>query len=122
MNKRLIAALVIIVLFAGFAVYSFQSSLNPYVTFAESLRSGSRSQVMGFLVAKEQIGYNPDTGLLNFLLEDEEGTRALVVYDGARPNNFEHAESVVVIGKFNGEVFVAEKLLVKCPSKYEEQD
>jgi len=33
----------------------------------------------------------------------------------------EHSTSVVVIGKYSGEDFHAQKLLVKCPSKYEKQ-
>ena len=41
-----------------------------------------------------------------------------VVYNNPKPANFEDAESVVVEGKMNGDVFEAEYILVKCPSKY----
>jgi cytochrome c-type biogenesis protein CcmE len=35
------------------------------------------------------------------------------------PGNFEQATQVVVRGKQSSEGFIADKLLVKCPSKYQ---
>ena len=32
---------------------------------------------------------------------------------------FETADKIVVIGKYEGDVFVADKILMKCPSKYQ---
>jgi cytochrome c-type biogenesis protein CcmE len=42
----------------------------------------------------------------------------------AKPANFEHAEELVVIGKFSREknIFVADKVLTKCPSKYKKEN
>jgi cytochrome c-type biogenesis protein CcmE len=42
-----------------------------------------------------------------------------VVLDGAKPNNFEIATSVVAKGSINGDHFHAKEVLTKCPSKYE---
>jgi cytochrome c-type biogenesis protein CcmE len=44
-----------------------------------------------------------------------------VRYHGLKPANFEEAISIVAIGRYDGseKVFVADKLLVKCPSKYQ---
>jgi cytochrome c-type biogenesis protein CcmE len=44
-----------------------------------------------------------------------------VVYPNPRPANFEDAERVVVDGRMEGDTFMAEHILVKCPSKYNEQ-
>ena len=42
-----------------------------------------------------------------------------VEYRGVIPGNFDQAVSVVAIGKFAGDHFEAQQLLVKCPSKYQ---
>ena len=51
-----------------------------------------------------------------------------VVYYGAKPQDFERSEQVVIVGKVvpgpskqeNKAVFVADQILTKCPSKYTE--
>ena len=57
------------------------------------------------------------------MLQDQDGKMVKVVSDETRPPNFEQAISVVAIGRYDeGKgAFMAEKLLVKCPSKYQEQ-
>jgi cytochrome c-type biogenesis protein CcmE len=42
-----------------------------------------------------------------------------VVLDGAEPNNFKMAESVVAKGKVTDGYFHATDILTKCPSKYD---
>ena len=42
-----------------------------------------------------------------------------VVYRGIRPGNFKDAISIVAIGRYHDNRIEAEKLLVKCPSKYQ---
>jgi len=42
-----------------------------------------------------------------------------VAYKGLKPGNFHDATQVVAIGRFHRGTLEAEKLLVKCPSKYQ---
>jgi len=42
-----------------------------------------------------------------------------VVYHGVIPGNFDQATMVVAIGRYQEGRFLAEQLLVKCPSKYQ---
>jgi cytochrome c-type biogenesis protein CcmE len=60
-------------------------------------------------------------GYFTFTMKDAAGLSLKVRYEGAKPLNFEHAANVVALGSYNaGEKrFEAEKLLVKCPSKYQ---
>ena len=118
-NPKLLIGVVLIIIFSAFAFYSFSSTLNPYVTFAEAAQRSGNVQVSGYLI-DDNISYDLGSRQLRFYLEDGEGTQVLVSYNGAKPDNMEHADSVVVIGNFDGEIFQAERLLVKCPSKYEE--
>jgi cytochrome c-type biogenesis protein CcmE len=45
-----------------------------------------------------------------------------VVYRGIKPANFRDALSIVAIGRYESGALHAEKLLVKCPSKYQGQE
>jgi cytochrome c-type biogenesis protein CcmE len=45
--------------------------------------------------------------------------RLKIVYTGMVPGNFDQATSVVVRGKYSDSLFIADQLLVKCPSKYQ---
>ena len=119
-NKlKWVIGVLIILVFAFFAAHSFRSTLNPYVTLAEAARTERQVQVIGYIMTPETIGYNQTTGKLQFKLIDDEGSETLVIYGGAKPDNLEHAENVVVVGIYRNGIFEADKLLVKCPSKYE---
>jgi len=120
MKYKVIIGLIAITVFAAFAFHSFRLALNPYVTFAEAANATGSVQVSGRLVG-EEASYDLKSGALAFYLEDEAGARMPVRYQGAKPGNFEHADSIVIIGSLEGDIFKAERLLVKCPSKYEEE-
>jgi cytochrome c-type biogenesis protein CcmE len=92
---------------------------NPYVSFAEARQmKGEYVQIIGARNPTTQVKSEP--GRLSFSLADKTGGTIDVVYSDIKPLNFEHADQIVVLGKFNASqnVFVADKLLVKCPSKY----
>ena len=54
-----------------------------------------------------------------FYMKDDNGEEVRVVYDGAKPNNFELADAIVVKGRYQDGYFHANDILTKCPSKYE---
>ena len=120
MKPKFYIGIAVIIIFSIYALSAFSSSVTPYVTFRESFDSSRNVQVMGYFTL-EEARYDLEKGHLEFELEDIEGTRVRIHYHGAKPANFENAESVVVVGKYDGTagVFKAEQLLVKCPSKYE---
>lgn len=107
--------------FAGFALLSFQQTLTPYVAFAQARSLERTLQVAGELV-EDSSQYDGDAEALLFRLrEPTTGETLNVVYHGLKPANFEEAVSIVAIGRYEPAVgsFQAEKLLVKCPSKYQ---
>ena len=55
-----------------------------------------------------------------FDMIDENGFKQKVLHSSPMPTNFTKSEQVVIVGSYNGENFIAEKILLKCPSKYEE--
>jgi len=104
--------------FVGFGLSAFQKTLTPYLSFDEARKSRGVVQVMGGL-DKESDRYDTSREELFFELLDPAGGRMPVAYKGIRPGNFEDAISIVAIGRFKNGRIEAEKLLVKCPSKYQ---
>ncbi len=104
--------------FVGFGLTAFQKTLTPYLTFDEARKARGIVQVMGAL-DKTSDRYDTGKEELAFELLDEGGARMPIVYRGIRPGNFKDAISIVAIGRFRDGRIEAEKLLVKCPSKYQ---
>ena len=121
MKRKLLYALGtgLLLAFAGFAFTSFQQQLTPYVGFREAQSMDRTLQVAGALV-RNSSSYEDGT-LLFTITEPETGETMRVAYRGVKPGNFEDAVSVVAIGRYDAgqRVMAADKLLVKCPSKYQ---
>jgi cytochrome c-type biogenesis protein CcmE len=68
------------------------------------------------------IGVQKSTDNLSFtfLLKDEQGKEQKVVHHEPMPPDFLRSEKIVIIGHFEDDVFLAEKILLKCPSKYQD--
>jgi cytochrome c-type biogenesis protein CcmE len=49
---------------------------------------------------------------------DEKGKESKVVYHNPEPTDFERSEKIVIVGSMEGDHFEASKILLKCPSKY----
>jgi len=109
--------IVLLVAFAGFAFTSFKQTMTPYVTFHEARTMSRTLQVAGGLV-RGSSRYH-DNAPFFVIKEPSSGQTMQVRYLGVKPANFEDAISVVAIGRYQGDRMNADKLLVKCPSKYQ---
>jgi cytochrome c-type biogenesis protein CcmE len=107
-------------LFVVLGVTAFQKTLTPYLTFDEARKARGVVQVMGAL-DKTSDRYDTAKGELLFDLVDNHGAKIPVAYRGIKPGNFKDAISIVAIGRYDRPAgrIEAEKLLVKCPSKYQ---
>ena len=118
MNLKVVLAVALLGVAVGVGVTSFKKTVTPYISFAEARRSSGLVQVNGVLADKKYV-LEPDRQYLSFRLRDAKGEVMPVEYRGVVPGNFDQATSVVAIGRYQGERFEAEQLLVKCPSKYQ---
>ena len=116
--------LVIILAALGFGMTAFKTSLVNYVPFADARRATDTSvQVMGAPVPGT-LNYSTGEHALHFILSDEHGQTLPVIYHGPKPEDMDSASAkgtkIAVQGAFDPaqHQFVADKLLVKCPSKY----
>jgi cytochrome c-type biogenesis protein CcmE len=122
-TKYLIGGL-IVALVVGYLIFSAaQGSAAYYLTIEEIQQQGSsvRNVRVAGNVVGESIVWEPRDLRLAFDMVDESG-RLSVVYSGSRPDMFRDKAEVVVEGKLGPEgVFEARTMLLKCPSKYEEE-
>ncbi|HWN41631.1 MAG TPA: cytochrome c maturation protein CcmE [Thermoanaerobaculia bacterium] len=112
---------VLLLAFAGFSLSSFKETLTPYVNYKQARELDRVVQVAGAL-EKGSSKYVDTQDFLYFTLKDPESKDVMRVrYKGLKPANFEDAISIVAIGQFDegAKEFEANKLLVKCPSKYQ---
>jgi cytochrome c-type biogenesis protein CcmE len=117
-KKGYIVAAALAVAFVLLGVTSFTKTLTPYLSFDEARKARGTVQVMGGL-DKTSDRYDTATQRLSFDLVDDRGARMPVTYGGIKPANFKDAISIVAIGRYRDGRIEAEKLLVKCPSKYQ---
>jgi len=113
--------LVVIICALAFGAKAFVTNLTPYVSFADARRAQGTVQVMGAL---DKASISSGASGLDFTLIAKDGSndRIPVTFQRTRPANFEMAIEVTAIGKWDGRVFRADNLLVKCPSKYQGTD
>ncbi len=80
------------------------------------LKKDAQGQVVGLQVDEGKTSFT-------FTMIDNEGMEQQVYYNEPVPADFARSEQVVVIGSYKTEaMFVADKILMKCPSKYQETD
>ena len=122
MKRAYWAGAILVVGFLALGLSTFSRSMTPYVSFAEAKAAPRTVQVMGAL-EKGTSRYDTNTKTLLFTLYDEKTKTSIPVsYTDVKPANFEDAVSIVAIGRYDNGVFAAEKLLVKCPSKYQGEE
>ncbi|MBN1138676.1 MAG: cytochrome c maturation protein CcmE, partial [Anaerolineae bacterium] len=96
-----------------------------YLTVSEVKALGPdqtrNSRVAGKIVA-DSVQWDTAEFHLAFEIEDETG-RLSISYNGPKPDMMADAVEAVAIGKYDlaKQVFTADELLMKCPSKYEEK-
>jgi cytochrome c-type biogenesis protein CcmE len=120
MKKTHIAALIFIVI-AIAAVISTVYDADTYSDFAQARQyPGRQFHIIGDLVVDMPIEEWIEDNVLifSFFLKDRNGDQQQVLYLGGRPQDFEKLDKVVMIGRFEKDVFIASQLLLKCPSKY----
>jgi cytochrome c-type biogenesis protein CcmE len=88
------------------------------VSFAYAQEANRSVQVKGLAIDGTVVLVDDES--FTFRMEDLEGGTATVYHKGPIPQNLMEADNVVVVGRFdeNG-TFVAQRILVKCPSKYQ---
>ena len=98
--------------------------LTTYTTFEDARNTGKKVKVVGQLAKDKEMVYDPtiDPNYFTFFISDSEGEERKVVLHAAKPQDFEKSEQIVVTGEMQGDDFMASDLLMKCPSKYKDEE
>lgn len=121
MKPKLIIGIVAIVGFTSLLMYNFGNSISTYVDF-EQAEGMEGAHVVGTWDDSKDYGFSMESRNFSFFMKDESGNVHKVIYPKTKPNNFEEADQLVVIGEMENGVFYANDMLMKCPSKYNDGD
>lgn len=131
MKKTHIIGLIMIAVAIGLLVTT-AGDASTYVTFEDAYqmsREGddAKIHVVGQLTTNETgevTGIEPGQDQLSFsfMMVDDNNNVQQVYYNEPMPPDFLKSEKVVVIGSYHDDLFVADKILLKCPSKYQETE
>jgi len=112
-------AIVLLSIVLGY--YGLSASMRPYTTqiseAATSTQGCSSQAFWGAPANTTRLGSSPSCSKIR------PAKKIKVISSEPKPSNFEQAVSIVAIGHYDAKSgdFIAESLLVKCPSKYQEQ-
>ncbi|WP_407429715.1 cytochrome c maturation protein CcmE [Arcticibacter sp.] len=123
MKKSSIIGIIIIAIAIGVIISTYADS-STYGSFSDARESQTELHVVGQLNKQKKLIYNPqeDANYFAFYLLDKQGKECKVVFSGAKPQDFERSEEIVLTGKMVGDEFQASKILMKCPSKYNKDE
>ena len=133
MKKSHLLILTVIAIAIGILVTT-AGDVSQYVSFKEARElaaegNTTKVHVVGKLprdAQKRPVGleYDPmtDPNYFAFTLVDTNRVAQRVIYNNPKPQDFDASEQVVITGCMKGQVFMADNILLKCPSKYVKKD
>jgi len=130
MKKTHILGIVVIAV-AIVVIISSVGDASSYVTFNEArdLSQAGKNKMVHVVgqLAKDASGSvtgiesSDDKLSFTFQMVDNNNDLQKVLYKEPMPPDFMRSEQVVVVGNYHQDLFVADKILLKCPSKYQEE-
>jgi cytochrome c-type biogenesis protein CcmE len=116
-NKQKYILILIIIIALFFSMFTMRNMLTPYVSFTEAKSSNREVQIIGS-INKDTVQYK--NNILYFILTNNEN-KIKIQYKAEIPKHFESTKQVVIIGSYNQnkDIFIANKILTKCHSKYQ---
>ena len=131
MKKSHILGIVVIAVAIGI-IMSTAGDASSYVDFGQAMEmastgNDSKIHVVGTLKKTPDgtvVGIESAENKLSFsfMMLDANLREQQVYFAEPMPVDFLRSEQVVVVGAYHDELFVADKILLKCPSKYQEQE
>ena len=122
--KKIHIISLIMIVAAVALLLSASKDMSSYATFSQAEATESSVKVVGVLSKDKEMHYRPeeDPNFFSFYIKDTDGIERKVILHEAKPQDFELSEQIVVTGKMKGENFLASSLLMKCPSKYKDEE
>ena len=122
MNRNIIIAFVLIAIGIG-VFFSMSKDVSTYASFTIA-ESGERVKIVGMLSKDKAMEYDPQNkpNSFSFYMKDTNGHEKKVILNKPKPQDFEMSEQIVVTGELKNDIFEASEILMKCPSKYKDEE
>ena len=120
MKKSHIIGIVVIAMAMGI-ILTTAGDASIYVTFdgdrskihvVGKLKKTKLNEVADIVPSEDQLSFT-------FVMLDENEAEQKVFHPNPIPQDFDRSEQVVVVGSYQKDLFIADKILLKCPSKYQ---
>lgn len=122
---------ILVIAIAIVVIMSTAGDASAYVSFQDAKEMAEKGNdnkihVVGTLTKDEAghvVGIEPSPDMMSFKFQmvDENNETQVVYHPNPMPTDFLRSEQVVVVGGYHNGKFVADKILLKCPSKYQEE-
>jgi cytochrome c-type biogenesis protein CcmE len=123
MKKSYIIALILIV--ASVVIFiNASKDVSTYGDFKMAEQVNEKIKIVGMLSKDKPVDYDPEVAPneMSFFLKDQNGVEKQVKLMKAKPQGFEMSEQIVLTGQLVEDKFVATEILMKCPSKYKNEE
>ncbi|MFK8007032.1 MAG: cytochrome c maturation protein CcmE [Saprospiraceae bacterium] len=111
----------------GIAIYLIITAggeVATYANFEDARGAEGKVKVVGHLVKDKEIVYDElkDPNYFSFYMIDDNKEERKVILNQGKPQDFELSEQIVLTGKMEKDEFIASEILLKCPSKYKDEE
>lgn len=117
---------IVLIIFSAILVGSIMWTYFDASTYANfELADNNKGQtftVVGYLDKEADMNFDARKSIFTFTAIDKAGEKKVVLYNQPKPTDFERSEEITMKGVSTDSVFVASEILMKCPSKYNEQN
>lgn len=123
--KSIPILLLVLVVVAIAVLISFMGSLSTYTTVKEARnKPGQFVHLVARLDKLQPVEYDAvhNPNYLRFTAVDSLGYSVRVVYRNAKPEHLERSDRLVLKGAIKDGQFECTEILMKCPSKYKEEE
>lgn len=123
MSRTNIVVILLVAVLMG-ALLSVFTTNSESVVFARAFAEpGMEFKVSGTLNTDFPVLYDPEVAVAEtrFHMRDRDGETREVLLTKAKPTGLEQSESIDLYGTVIDGRFIAGEMLMKCPSKYNEQ-
>jgi len=121
MKKSSIFGIVTIAIAIAIIICTYGSA-STYGTFKDAANNSGELHIIGHIDKQKEVVYNAikDANYFSFYMRDTIGNERKVVYNSTKPEDFDMADKIVLVGKMDKGEFHASSILMKCPSKYKQ--
>jgi cytochrome c-type biogenesis protein CcmE len=122
-RTHIVVLIGIAVLIASLLSYSADFSTYDTISSANS-KKGKFVHIIAKLDKNQPIEYDAikNPNYLTFFAVDSMGGRTKVIFHNSKPTDLEKSERLVMKGKMQADHFECSDILLKCPSKYKDDN